>query len=118
MNFAKNAQEIGLDLASLRHRLHQVPEIGYDLPQTQALILKSLKELPLEISVGKDLSSITAVLRGATSSSATLLRADMDALLIRTNQVINKYLNDILGQGRIFPYPKDCSFILRFGELP
>lgn len=83
MNFAKEAQEIASDLATLRHKLHEVPEIGFDLPKTQALILESLQELPLEMSVGSELSSITAVLRGANRSSAMLLRADMDALPIQ-----------------------------------
>lgn len=83
MNFAKDAQEIKLDLVNLRHRLHQVPEIGLNLPHSQALILESLQGLPLEISVGTELSSVTAVLRGAKSSSATLLRADMDALPVQ-----------------------------------
>jgi len=72
------------DLTALRHDLHQIPEIGLDLPQTQARILAELQGLPLEITLGKKLSSITAVLRGKAASAgerpAVLLRADMDAL--------------------------------------
>jgi len=68
------------DLAELRHALHQEPEIGYDLPKTQAKVLDALAGLPLEISTGKKLTSVTAVLRGGKPGPVVLLRGDMDAL--------------------------------------
>lgn len=72
------------DLVALRHELHQIPEIGLDLPKTQARILQALEGLPLEVTLGKGLSSITAVLRGTApgrpEQRAVLLREDMDAL--------------------------------------
>lgn len=68
------------ELVELRHRLHQRPEIGLDLPQTQAMVLAALDGLGLEITLGKALSSVTAVLRGAKRGKAVLLRGDMDAL--------------------------------------
>lgn len=73
-------------LIDLRRRLHQIPEVGLDLPQTQACVLEALDGLPLEITLGKDLSSITAVLRGTKPTDeprTILLRADMDALPVR-----------------------------------
>ena len=79
-NFLAEAQEIQNDLASLRRRLHQEPEIGLDLPKTQAKILAALDGLGLEVTTGKTLSSVTAVLRGSKSDKTVLLRADMDAL--------------------------------------
>ncbi|CEH02570.1 Peptidase M20D, amidohydrolase [Propionibacterium freudenreichii] len=72
------------ELVALRHELHQIPEVGLDLPQTQQRVLKALEGLPLEITLGKKLSSITAVLRGKAPSNGprrtVLLRGDMDAL--------------------------------------
>ncbi|MBO3752630.1 amidohydrolase [Streptosporangiaceae bacterium NEAU-GS5] len=72
------------ELAELRHNLHKEPEIGLDLPRTQEKVLAALDGLPLEVSTGERLSSVTAVLRGGTRtqehSPAVLLRADMDAL--------------------------------------
>ncbi|KXA68034.1 M20 metallopeptidase family protein [Cutibacterium avidum] len=72
------------DLVALRHELHGIPELGLNLPHTQARLLRELEGLPLEITTGKDLSSITAVLRGrgapAGERRTVLLRADMDAL--------------------------------------
>jgi len=66
--------------AELRHALHRVPELGLDLPLTQGLVLDALADLDLEVSTGRGLSSVTAVLHGARPGPAVLLRADMDAL--------------------------------------
>ena len=71
------------ELVALRRSLHQEPEIGLDLPLTQAKVLAALDGLPLEISLGKQLSSVTAVLRGAEPGPTVLLRADMDALPVQ-----------------------------------
>jgi amidohydrolase len=88
MGLREDATEIAGDLAGLRHAIHREPEIGLDLPLTQAKVLAALDGLPLEISTGRNLSSVTAVLRGAAHPASTgdgprpvvLLRADMDAL--------------------------------------
>ncbi|MGW5641060.1 M20 metallopeptidase family protein, partial [Streptomyces sp. NPDC003832] len=68
------------ELAELRHRLHREPELGLHLPRTQQKVLDALAGLPLEITTGERLSSVTAVLRGGRPGPAVLLRADMDAL--------------------------------------
>jgi amidohydrolase len=68
------------DLVALRRRLHAHPEVGLDLPTTQATLLEALAPLPLEITTGSGLTSITAVLRGGRPGPAVLLRADMDGL--------------------------------------
>lgn len=74
------AARLAPELVSLRRELHRVPEIGLDLPITQALVLEALEGLGLEVSVGKALSSVTAVVRGERPGPAVLLRGDMDAL--------------------------------------
>jgi hippurate hydrolase len=71
------------ELVTLRRRLHQVPEVGLDLPRTQAIVLEALTGLDLEISTGDALSSVVAVLRGRATDAGdrvVLLRGDMDAL--------------------------------------
>jgi len=72
------------EIAALRHAIHREPEIGLDLPKTQAKVLDALDALPLKISTGRGLSSVTAVLRGSAHSRrpgpVVLLRGDMDAL--------------------------------------
>jgi amidohydrolase len=66
----------------LRRRLHRHPEIGLQLPQTQATVLEAFAELPVEVTTGKAVSSVVGVLRGARPGPTYLLRADMDALQV------------------------------------
>lgn len=75
-----DAKELTSYLADLRHRLHQHPEVGLQLPVTQQTVLQELDGLGLEISTGTAVSSVTAVLRGTGEGPAVLLRGDMDAL--------------------------------------
>ena len=75
-----DAATIAGDLAELRQAIHREPEIGLDLPRTQEKVLLALGGLPLEISCGRELSSVTAVLRGGKPGATVLLRGDMDAL--------------------------------------
>ena len=77
-----DAQALQPELVELRHRLHQHPELGLELPQTQEMVLSALDGLGLEITLGKSLSSVVAVLRGAKRGKSVLLRADMDGLPI------------------------------------
>lgn len=78
--FIENANDILEDLVKLRRELHRYPEVGLDLPQTQSRVLDSLSGLDLEVSIGKDLSSVVAVLRGGRPGKTVLLRGDMDGL--------------------------------------
>ena len=77
-------RQLNTDLVALRRELHQIPEVGLQLPLTQARSLKALEGLPLEITLGRSLSSIVAVLRGTAPGGGerpvVLLRGDMDAL--------------------------------------
>ena len=84
MTVLDDARAMADDLVALRRRLHQHPEIGLDLPRTQDTVLAAIDGLPLEVSTGSDLSSVTAVLRGGRGSGrAVLLRGDMDALPVQ-----------------------------------
>jgi amidohydrolase len=80
MSLRDDAKALAPDLVALRRALHQIPEIGLDLPRTQEAVIAALAGLPLEISTGRQLSSVTAVLRGGKPGPAVLLRGDMDAL--------------------------------------
>ncbi|MDO5083022.1 amidohydrolase [Arachnia propionica] len=72
------------ELVTLRRDLHRIPEVGLHLPDTQARVLAALAGLPLEITLGRQVSSIVAVLRGTAPGDGerpvVLLRGDMDAL--------------------------------------
>jgi hippurate hydrolase len=83
MTLREDAAELAPELVALRRDLHQVPEIGLALPETQRRVLAALDGLPLEVSTGTELSSVTAVLRGGRPGPAVLLRGDMDALPVQ-----------------------------------
>ena len=80
MNFRESAERISPELVALRRGLHQRPEVGLQLPETQAAVLLALDGLPLEVTTGRALTSVVAVLRGARPGRSVLLRGDMDAL--------------------------------------
>src|SRR5579875_1355145 len=95
MPMREDAAAMAGEITELRHAVHREPEIGLDLPRTQEKVLAALGGLPLEVTTGQGLSSVTAVLRGGsagdhgthgapggTSRPAVLLRGDMDALPI------------------------------------
>ena len=69
---------------ALRRVLHQEPEIGMDLPDTQQRILDALEGIDVEITTGKALSSVVGVIRGQAPHEGerpvVLLRGHMDAL--------------------------------------
>lgn len=67
------------DTVALRRRIHQHPELGLDLPRTQAAVLEALDGLGLDVRTGGALSSIVADL-DAGDGPTVLLRGDMDAL--------------------------------------
>ena len=77
-----DAVAIAPEIIELRRAIHADPEIGTDLPRTQEKVLAALDGLPLEITRGRSLTSVTAVLRGPAhhGGPVVLLRGDMDAL--------------------------------------
>ena len=75
-----DAKSISAELSGLRRSIHAEPEIGLDLPLTQRKVLDALDGLPLEVSTGTRLTSVTAVLRGGKPGKTVLIRGDMDAL--------------------------------------
>ena len=74
------ASELLPEVVELRRRVHREPEIGLDLPMTQAKVLDALNDLDLEIKTGSGLSSVVATLSGDGDGPTLLLRGDMDAL--------------------------------------
>lgn len=81
------AQAMAPELVELRRELHRHPELGNDLPRTQRTVLNALEGLDLEITTGREVSSVVAVLRGRGGSRrpgderpVVLLRGDMDGL--------------------------------------
>jgi hippurate hydrolase len=62
-----------------RRALHQMPEIGLELPNTQDYIATTLRDLGLEPEVHPG-AGVTAHIPGRSPGTATVLRSDMDGL--------------------------------------
>ena len=65
---------------ALRRALHRHPELGLELPRTQDAVVAALADLPLQVHLGRSVSSVVAVLEGDRRGPTVLLRGDMDAL--------------------------------------
>lgn len=68
------------ETSRLRRRIHQHPELGLQLPSTQATLLEALAPLGLTTRQGTTTTSLTAMIDGDHEGPTILLRADMDAL--------------------------------------
>ncbi|OWY62689.1 amidohydrolase, partial [cyanobacterium TDX16] len=68
------------EAVALRRDLHQHPELGNDLPRTQAAVLDALSPLDLDVRTGTMVSSVVATLDTGRPGGTILLRGDMDAL--------------------------------------
>jgi len=80
LDLLTEAEQIQDRTVDFRRRIHRRPELGLQLPETQAAILSELDDLDLDIRTGKSVSSVVAVLEGAHPGPTFLLRGDMDAL--------------------------------------
>ena len=69
-------------IVGLRRDLHQIPEVGFDLPETQAYVTAELDRIGIPYVCSEKDSSIIATIEGGKSGKTICLRADMDALPI------------------------------------
>lgn len=85
--FLKRAQELEASMKSDRHYLHQNAEVGFDLPITTKYVMDRLQEIGLE---PKEIckSGVTALIEGKKPGKTYLLRADMDALSMNKENVL------------------------------
>ena len=79
----REAEELQTDVVRLRRAIHRHPELGLQLPRTQAAVLEALDGLGLRVRKGERLTSVVATLEGALPGPSILLRADMDALPVQ-----------------------------------
>ncbi len=74
------AAGVQAETIELRRAIHKDPELGLDLPRTQARVLEALTGLGLDITTGETCSSVVAELDSGKPGPTVLLRGDMDAL--------------------------------------
>ena len=69
-------------IISLRHEIHEYPEIGFDLPKTIAVVKRELENLGIEYTTRYGESSVVGIINPDKKHFTIGIRADMDALLI------------------------------------
>ena len=72
-------------IVRIRRELHQIPEVGFDLEKSMAVICRELDamDIPYTDKIGK--SCIIATLNEGVGNKTIALRADFDALPIQEN---------------------------------
>ena len=70
-------------ILSLRHEIHEYPEVGFDLPKTIAVVKRELDNLGIEYTEKYGKSSVIGIINPDKSHFTIGIRADMDALLIQ-----------------------------------
>lgn len=71
------------EFTSMRHYLHQIPELGYEEQETSAFVRKKLMEYGYEIFPSIAKTGVVALLDTGRAGKTLAFRADMDALPIK-----------------------------------
>ena len=84
-------------IKEIQHELHRVPELGFDLPKTTAIVKRELDKIGIEYTEKYGKSSIVADLNPEKTNFTIAIRADMDALAINEQSGV-EYASEIPGQ--------------------
>lgn len=110
----KKAEQIVEDLIQIRRDLHQIPELGTDLPKTREYILNQLRMLDVEIIENVGENGIVATLYGGHKGKTIAYRADMDALPLKEE---NAYDFASKHEGRMHACGHDGHVTIALGIL-
>lgn len=81
MDIKKLALSVKEEIIKNRRALHQIPEIGNELPQTFEYVKARLDEMNIEYKTAVGVPhSIVGIIKGKSEGKVLALRADMDAL--------------------------------------
>lgn len=69
-------------IVSLRHEIHEYPEVGFELPRTIAVVKRELEALGIPYTENYGESSVVGFINPEKKNFTIGIRADMDALLI------------------------------------
>ena len=109
MSFYHEAEAIRETIISNRHYLHQIPELGLDLPQTAAFVEEKLRSMGYEPQRVGECGIVALVGKG--NGKCFLLRADMDGLPV----VEDTGLDFKSTNGRMHACGHDCHAAMLLG---
>lgn len=79
----EEVKKIEQDIISWRRGLHQIPELGLELPKTTEYITSRLEEMNIPYKTLVDGNAVVGLIKGREEGRTIAIRADMDALPIR-----------------------------------
>lgn len=80
MSYLERARKLFNEAKDVRRKIHQNPEVGFELPQTMELIKKKLDEHKIAYSQLGDTYALVGTLGNPNKGKTILLRGDMDAI--------------------------------------
>jgi len=83
MSYLDRAKEVHEDVVKWRRYLHQIPEVGLDLPETSSYIMQQLDGMGIPYRKNVGVSGIVGLIEGGIPGKTIALRADMDGLPIK-----------------------------------
>ena len=103
-------------LVELRRKIHRHPEIGFDLPETTALVLKELDALGIPHTEQYAPSSSVAFIGNDPAKKTLAIRADMDALPVE-EKVDLPYKSEIPGRMHACGHDTHTAILLGLARL-
>lgn len=83
LDIREEVKRVEKDIISWRRDLHQIPELGLNLPKTTNYIASRLDEMGIEYKTIVDGNAIVGIIKGTRGGKTIALRADTDALPIK-----------------------------------
>ena len=100
----------------IRRRLHRRPEVGFDLPETSALVVSELEKLGLTVRTDYAPCSAVAYVNPECGGKTVLLRADMDALPILEKSGV-EYASEKPGMMHACGHDAHTAMLLTVGRV-
>lgn len=114
MSIAQKAREIQSEIVQWRRDLHQIPEVGLELPQTSAYVAQELEKLGVEHKTGG--YGVVGIIRGDYPGKTIGLRADMDGLAIQEETEL-PFASTIAGQMHACGHDSHTAMLLGAGPF-
>ena len=91
MNVWEKVKEVEDYIIKCRRDLHQIPEVGLNLPKTSAYVANELKKMGIEVKEKVAVSGVVGLIKGNNEGKTIALRAIMDTLPVKeTNHFASK----------------------------
>ena len=103
-------------LKSIRHHLHEHPELSFEEYQTAAYIRESLSKMGVAIADGFSGTSTVGVLKGSEPGPCIAFRADIDALPVEEDNDL-PYKSKIPGVMHACGHDIHTATLLTFAQI-